>query len=55
MTRAELAAELRATADSLADEALAEELAPILPADELVALAARMRPVVVRIAELLEQ
>lgn len=55
MTRAELAAELRAAVGPLADDALAEELTPILPADELVALAARMRPVAVRIAELLEQ
>lgn len=55
MTRAELADELRAAVDGLNDDALAEELLPILPADELVALAARLRPVIVRIAELLER
>jgi len=54
MSLAELAAELRAAADSLTESALDDELAPILPADELVSLAPRMRPVIVRIAELLE-
>ena len=54
MTRRELATELRAAADSLTEIALSDELAPILPADELVSLAARMRPTIVRIAERLE-
>ena len=54
MTRAELASELRSAADSLTESALREELGPILPAEELVALVPRMRSVIVRIAELLE-
>lgn len=54
MTRVELASELRAAADSLTENALRDELAPILPPEELVALVPRIRPAIVRIAELLE-
>jgi len=54
MSRAELASELRAAADSLTESALRDELGPILPGEELVALVPRLRSVIVRIAELLE-
>lgn len=54
MTRTELAAELRSAADALTESALDDELAPILPSDELVALIARLRAVIVRVAEMLE-
>lgn len=54
MTLVELASELRTAVDSLTESALGDELAPILPVDELVSLAPRMRPAIVRIAELLE-
>ncbi len=53
-TREELASELRAALESLTDDAIRDELSPILPEDELVALIPRIRPVIVRIAELLE-
>ena len=54
MTRAELAAELRASADGLTEVALRAELAPILPPDELVGLVPRLRSAAVRLAERLE-
>lgn len=54
MTRAEFAAELRAAAEALDEAGLRAELAPILPAEELVGLIPRIRSSVVRIAELLD-
>lgn len=45
----EVSSELRAAADSLTESALRDELAPILPDEELVALVPRIRSVIVRI------
>lgn len=55
MTRAEFAAELRAALDGLTERAVRDELAPVLPPDELAALPPRIRNAVVRLAEGLEQ
>jgi hypothetical protein len=54
MTRADLVLELRAAAESMDDAALRNELAPVLPADDLTGLAPRLRSSVLRIAEMLE-
>ncbi len=54
MTRGELAAELRAAAEALTQDALRQELAPILPLDELEGLIPRLRSALVKVAELLE-
>ena len=54
MSRAELAADLRSAAESMNDRQLREELAPLLPRDELTGLLPRIRSAVVRQAERLE-
>lgn len=54
MTREALAGELRRTAASLTERALSEELAPILPPDELAGLVPRLHSAMVKIAEHLE-
>lgn len=54
MTRREFAAELRAAATDLTEDDLRDELAPILPDDELQGLVPRIRSAVVKLAELLE-
>ena len=54
MTRAELASELRAAVEELSEDALRDELAPILPAAELVGLVPRLRAALIRLVELLE-
>lgn len=54
MTRAEFAAELRDAVADLDDRALQEELAPVLPPDELPGLAPRIRNAIIRLAERLD-
>jgi len=54
MSRAEFAAELRRAAEELTEDALRDELAPILPAEELLGLVPRLRSALVRLVEVLE-
>lgn len=54
MVRVDLAAELRTAAEALTEVALQQELAPILPPEELTGLLPRLRSAAVRIAERLE-
>jgi predicted nucleotidyltransferase component of viral defense system len=54
MSIAELAAALRAGVDAITEKGLAEELAPLLPPDEVVGLIPRIRSAVIKIAERLE-
>jgi predicted nucleotidyltransferase component of viral defense system len=54
MTRAELAAELRAEAAALTQERLASELGGLLPSEELAGLAPRIKAASAKIAEWLE-
>lgn len=54
MSRVELATELRTALDALDQSALRNELAPILPPDELAGLLPRIRSAVVRLLEGLE-
>ena len=51
MTRGELATELQAAADALSEAKLRDELAPILPAEELGGLLPRLRSALVRLVE----
>lgn len=55
MTRADLAAELRVAAEGLSAGAVRDELAPILPPDELVGLIPRLRSSLVKLAEGLDR
>ena len=54
MTRAEFAAELRQAADSITDDAIQQQLGPLIPAEELAGSRHRLRGAVVKLAELLE-
>ncbi len=54
MTRHEFATELREAVANLDERALRDELAPVLPPDELVGLVPRIRSAVIRLAERLE-
>lgn len=54
VTRAELAHQLRSCLDELTDSDLEQELAPVLPPDELVGLQPRLRAAITRLAERLE-
>jgi predicted nucleotidyltransferase component of viral defense system len=54
MSRSELALELREAAGALSQESLYEELAGILPPEELAGLAPRIRAAITKIAEQLE-
>ena len=54
MTRLEFAAELRAALEGIDERALRDELAPVLPADELAGLLPRLRGAGVRLVERLE-
>lgn len=54
MRASELAAELRAEVEAIPDKRVREELAPLLPPDELAGLIPRIRSAIVRIAERLE-
>lgn len=51
MTLAELQAELMAAANALSEVAVRDELAPILPADELAGLVPRLRSAITRLVE----
>ena len=51
---AEVFEELRAAAESLDERAVGNELAPVLPADELVGLLPRLRAAIVGLAKRLE-
>lgn len=55
MTRAQLAAELRAEAADLSKERLAAELGGVLPDEELAGLAPRMKAAAIKLAEWLEE
>ena len=54
MTRAQFAVELRAAAEAIDERAMRQELAPLLPPDELTGLLPRLRGAVVRLAEQLD-
>jgi hypothetical protein len=54
MTRARFAAELRAALDGLGEQAVRDELAPVLPPDELAGILPRIRNAIIRLAEGLE-
>lgn len=54
MSMRELAAELQAAAASIDDEAIRQQLAPLLPPQELIGLVQRLRSATVRLAENLE-
>jgi len=53
MTMPELASELREDVDAITDKRVRDELAPLLPRDEVVGVIPRIRSAVVRIAEAL--
>lgn len=55
MTRADLAAELRAAGAALSQDSLVAELGGLLPSEELAGLAPRMKAATVKIAEWLEE
>lgn len=55
MTRGEFAAELQAALDAVDERAVRQQLAPVLPAEELAGLLPRLRAAVVRVGERLTE